>query len=259
MIELLLGLPAVVTLLLCSALIFGIVSLGRMLVRRFFTHESLREAHDVSAVVYANIGVVYAIVVGLMAVHGQERYIDLRETSERESARIIAVGRSAQSLNSPLGEKIAKLAAIYASTVAKYEWNDDMKGPSPQGRKAMLALWDAVHEMEATGDGLKPASQTVLNAVNDLMMDRMSRISLMQDHIGRILWFILLGGGGLLIGFVVLFEPKVDGLHRILTLTVIVSVVSVLLLIFMYEHPTDGALSLTPEAYVVAADLLSGR
>ncbi len=164
MIELLLGLPAGVSLLLCSAFAFVAVSVGRMLVRRYFTHESLREAHDVSAVVYANIGVVYAIVVGLMAVHGQERYIDLRETAERESGRIIAVGRSAQSLNSPLGEKIAELAAIYASTVAKYEWNDDMKGPSPQGRKAMLALWDAVHDMEATNDGMKPGGDGAVGA-----------------------------------------------------------------------------------------------
>lgn len=259
MTELLLNTPWLVTALSVSVIFVAAVMIVRRLFQRWFSSNTIREAHDVSGFVYTNIGVIYAIVVGLMAVHGQERWIQVRETAERESGYILAVGRSAQALHSPAGDEIVRRAVAYATSVANDEWDDDTDGPSPKARAAMIALWDAVHAMEATSDGAKPASQTTLSAINELMLCRMSRISLMREHIGPLLWSILLGGGMLLIGFVVFFDPKTERLHTLLTLTVTMSVVSVLLLIFMYEHPTDGVLSLTPESYRSAAELLSTR
>jgi hypothetical protein len=254
--DLLLDVPWPLTLLVLSAAILAVIHFARAILLKRIPNDALRQAHEVSAIVYANIGVVYAIVVGLMAVHGQERWIELKETSERESAHIIAVGRSAQALNSPQGEMIAQRASAYALAVARTEWDDDREGPSAEGRHAMISLWDAVHAMEAGTDGSKPASQTVLTCVNDLMQNRMSRISLMRDHIGPLLWTVLLGGGILLIGFVLFFDPRTNLLHTALAATLTISVVSVLLLIFMYEHPTDGVLSLTPEAYTLASEIL---
>jgi hypothetical protein len=247
----LVGVLTVVTMLL--------VVFMRRMIHRSVPLDVIREAHEVSAVVYTNLGVIYALVVGLMAVHGQDRWIEVRETAERESGYIIAVGRSAQALHSPAGEEIVRRAVSYANAVAESEWDEHQDGPSPAARKAMIGLWDAVHAMEATTDGSKPASQTTLTALNELMQLRMSRISLMREHIGPLLWTILLGGGVLLIGFLVLFAPKTEQLHSLLTLTVTVSIVCVLLLIFMYEHPTDGVLSLSPEPYRAAANILLGR
>lgn len=257
--DLLLDTPWLVTICVISVLVVVTVFLARNLAHRILSTNAIREAHEVSGFVYTNIGVIYAIVVGLMAVHGQERWIQVRETAERESGFILAVGRSAQALHSPAGEEIVRRASAYAAAVAHDEWDDDSDGPSPKARAAMIALWDAVHAMEATTDGAKPASQTTLSAINDLMLCRMSRISLMREHIGPLLWTILLGGGVLLIGFVVFFDPRTARLHTLLTITVTISVVSVLLLIFMYEHPTDGVLALTPESYRAAAELLSAR
>lgn len=259
MIDLILGMNWMILVGILTVLVMVLIVFTRRVIHRNVPLDVIREAHDVSAVVYTNLGVIYAIVVGLMAVHGQDRWIEVRETAERESGYIIAVGRSAQALHSPAGDEIVRRAVTYARAVADAEWDDDIDGPSPVARKAMIGLWDAVHAMEATTDGIKPASQTTLSSMNDLMLTRMTRISLMREHIGPLLWSILLGGGVLLIGFLVFFAPKTERLHSLLTLTVTVSVVSVLLLIFMYEHPTDGVLSLSPEPYRAAAEILLGR
>lgn len=256
---LLLDTPWLITIGVFSLFVVIIVFVARRIAHRLLSTHAIREAHDVSGFVYTNIGVIYAIVVGMMAVHGQERWIEVREIAERESGFILAVGRSAQALHSPAGDEIARRALVYAKSVANDEWDDDSDGPSPKARAAMIALWDAVHAMESTTDGVKPASQTTLSAMNELMLCRMTRISLMREHISPLLWTILLGGGLLLIGFVVFFDPKTARLHALLTTTVTISVVSVLLLIFMYEHPTDGVLSLSPESYLSAAELLGQR
>jgi len=256
MIQMILNLHWLITVLVISVFLTGLGVFLRHLLRAYIGKEQLRKAHDVAAAVYTNVGVVYGLVLGLMAVHGQERWIELRKTSEKESALIVSVGRAAATLNDSLGKNIALRAADYANAVIQTEWEDEHEGASEEGRRTMFALWDAVTEMERSADRDVLAAQTVLDLTNVLDEVRHERIGLMREHIGHLLWVILLGGGILMTIFLVLFAPERDMLHTGMMFAMTLVISTVLMMVFSYEHPTDGVLSLSPEAYMDAAKTL---
>ena len=256
MIDLLLTTPWAVTVLVFSLCVTALGIVFRRISHRTIGVDDLRKSHDVAGIVYANVAVLYSIVLGLMAVHGQDRWIDIRETAEREGALIASVGRSAAMLNDEAGAHIQRAAAAYAESVIEYEWDDDEDGAAPETQAALEHLWDIVQSMERTPDRDVLASQTVLVSANDLVETRMKRLSLMREHVGPLLWTILLGGGLTMIAFLLLFAPERPILHTMFLMAVSLVVSTVLMLIFSFEHPTDGALALSPEAYTFAVDAL---
>lgn len=257
MIELLVTTPWIITVLVFSVVVTIIGILLRRVSHQTFGVDDLRKSHDVAGIVYANVGVLYSIVLGLMAVHGQDRWVDIRETAEREGALISSVGRSAAALNDEAGGHIQRAAAAYAEAVIQYEWDDRDDGPAPEAQAALEHLWDIVQRMERSPDRDVLASQTVLVSANDLVETRMKRISLMREHVGPLLWTILLGGGLTMIAFLLFFAPERQMIHTTLVFSVSMVVSTVLMLILSYEHPTDGALALSPEAYEYAFDVLT--
>ena len=256
MVEFLLNVHWIIVTLVFSVFLTGLAVLMRHLVRSVVTKEHLRRTHDVAAVVYANVGVLYSIVLGLMAVHGQERWIDLKHVSEVEASQIIGVGRAAKALGDSAGTAIIEQSIDYAQAVTQTEWTDDLEGPSPEGRQAISSLWSSVMRMERTDDKNALASQVILDITNDVVTSRMERIGLMREHVGALLWTILIGGGVSMTFFLVLFAPERDMLHTVMMFCVTLVVSIVIMLIFSYEHPTDGAMALSPEPYESAAQTL---
>ena len=71
-----------------------------LLVRRFFPHEQLREHNDVAGFIYAVVGVIYAVVLGLVLVSVWERTFEAEDLVAHEATIVAGMYRAASALAS---------------------------------------------------------------------------------------------------------------------------------------------------------------
>jgi hypothetical protein len=252
------ALPWPVTILLITFVVTVVLWRGRKLYHKRLKPESIRRSHDVSAAVYAILGVLYGIVLGLITIQSQERWLDLRDIREREASVIVSIGQISKTLSEATSQSISKATARYAQAVANTEWDDD-RTSSPEASKAFRDVMNSVFNMESTADRDLLASQTILQLSSDLMEIRVQRLNLIQEHVGTLLWVILVFGGFVMTSFLLFFAPEDNSTHMAMISIVACVVTSVLFLIFAYEHATDGPLQISGEAYMHAAATIMGK
>jgi hypothetical protein len=72
-------------------------------------------------------------------------------------------------------------------------------------------------------------------------------------------WIILLGGGALIIFFLVGFDPENPRIHALLFASAAITIVSILLLIYSFDHPTHGALGIDPIPFRIILNEIPAR
>ncbi|MBI2794544.1 MAG: DUF4239 domain-containing protein [Ignavibacteria bacterium] len=252
------ALPWPITILIITIVVTAVLVYCRKVYHKRLKPENIRRSHDVSAAVYAILGVLYGIVLGLITIQSQERWIDLRDIREKEASAIVSIGQISKTLSEASSKSISHATAKYALEVARTEWDDD-RTMSPEASKAFQGVMNSVFNMESTVDRDLLASQTILQLMSNLMEIRVERLNLIQEHVGTLLWVILVFGGLVMTFFLLLFAPEDNRTHTTMIGIVACIVSSVLFLIFAYEHATDGPLQISGEAYTRAAMMIMDK
>lgn len=236
----------------------ALLTFCRMLYHMRIKPESIRRSHDVSAAVYAILGVLYGIILGFITIQSQERWLELRDVREKEAAVIISIGEIAKTLSESSSRSIIQAITVYARKVAETEWDDDREA-SPEGALAIRNVVKCIVTMESTTDRNLLASQTLLQLSSDLIGTRVLRLNLLREHIGSMLWLIMILGGIIMTAFLLLFAPENVFMHTAMIFIVASLIISVLFLVYSYEHPTDGPFVISADPYQRAAMILMGE
>lgn len=220
----------------------------RSLLHTFFSREALRSAHDVSSAVYLNTGVVFGVVLGLVTVNGLERHEELRHTIEREAYGLRSVIRAGDVL--PEGQQHVIQTAVhrYAADVVSSEWQD-VAMITRHSEVHINRLWSSLVTMVRQDSVISVGEQLLFDKLSILEEARIERIGLMQEKIKPMVWVILIGGTAFLIIFLAAFDPLSKALHIVLFTSVAATIISLLMLIYYFDHPTNGAMMLDPAPY----------
>ncbi len=218
------------------------------------TSEEVRRAHnELAGFILAVIGVIYAVLLAFIAIGVWERFQVAEARTYDEAGALSTIYRDSEAFSQ--GERLRRELRQYTESVIAVEWplmrrGADFRLASPLLERAA----GTIRSLPVTSARLQNIHAQMLAAVDTALSDRDARLTVDSRGISGIIWWVLLIGALVTIGFTYLF-----GFQRTIMQGVMVGSLSLLigLVIFLtiaLDYPYRGSISVQPEAFRAAVD-----
>lgn len=221
------------------------------MVRRLAPDIVKGEHNDVAGFLIAVVGVVYAVTLAFIVIVTWQGYGDARTAVHSEAGALRSLYRDSQALPEPTRSEMSTLAVRYGQQVATVEWVALDQGVSSP------AVFDLITEMFATMGRAAPTTPTqeaflseALARLNDLAKERAERISVAEEGLLSILWAAIIVGGGVTVGFALLFGVSDRRLHYLMVGAFATVLALQILVILVLSHPFSGDLAVSPDPFL---------
>jgi hypothetical protein len=217
------------------------------MVRRFAPDIVKGEHNDVAGFLIAVVGVVYAVTLAFIVIVTWEGYRDARTVVHHEAGSLRSLYRDSQALPEPARTQMSALVLQYGREVAVAEWAALEKG---EGSRAAFDLISQMFETMSRAAPATPAQEAFLAEglaqLDDVSEDRAERISVAEDGLLSILWAAIIVGGGVTIGFALLFGVSDQRLHYLMIGAFATVLALQIFVILVLSHPFSGDLAVSP-------------
>lgn len=236
------------TMLILTAFAIGLIVAGlHSVIRLRVTLQPPTGHNEVTAAVYATFGVLYAIILGLLVGHGQERRDMISAASIREASLLVDISEVAFALDSKIADTLARSCLRYAEHVRTVEWFAGTENEQPSMHRMHLAdMWKIVQMIEPSTPRQEAVYHTLLGLMSDLASQRYERHAAMGDHMTLFLKVVLIIGAVVTVLFLWFFTVQHHRLHITYTWLVTFIVVLVLMLIFALDDPLRPDIGVEP-------------
>jgi hypothetical protein len=222
---------------------------GLILVQRLVPTSVRRQHNDVAGFIYAVLGVVYAVLLGLMVVAVWEEWNTAAQTADEEASSLAEIFWLAARMPESEGRHIQQLARSYARVVVNEEW------PLMQQEKSSPKAWDVLDEIRANLQNFDPSTpaQRILyeqgfERMNDLADARRDRLLEAKQGLPAILWVVLIVGGTVVVGFTYLFGLESNVVHLLMVAALALIISLVVFTVSSLNFPFKGDITISPEA-----------
>lgn len=223
---------------------------GIFLVRKLVSIKNLKVNHDVAGYVFANLGVIYAVLLGFTVVNVQDRFNKLKDVVEHEAVILDQLYRDVEVFPEKNKNEARDAIEAYILSVITHEWGDMAKGNSSLNTALILKkIWRAYYKTEPTTNNQIAWYSESIGKLNQLMNVRLSRLLGSRESLGREMWSLLLLGGIAMLAFIWFFGVESITTH-ILMASVLAAVTAFLLfLIYSLDTAFTGGVSIPPTAF----------
>jgi uncharacterized membrane protein YraQ (UPF0718 family) len=219
------------------------------LVQRSVPNEVRRQHNDVAGFIYAVLGVVYAVLLGLMVVAVWEEWNAAAVTADEEAGSLAEIFLLADRLPDPEGHHIQVLARSYARVVVNEEWQ------LMEEEKSSPRAWELLDEIRHDLQSFEPSTpaQQVLyeqgfEDMRDLADARRDRLLEAEQGLPAILWGVLIAGGIIVLGFTYLFGLESTTVHLLMVAALALVIALVLFTVAALDYPFKGDIIIAPDA-----------
>jgi hypothetical protein len=228
---------------------FVLTTLAMGLLVARFTSGEIRSAHnDRAGFILAVIGVVYAVLLGFVAIGVWERFDAAQTRSYDEATELATVYRDADSF--PGGNGLRNTLVAYAKSVISQEWPKMSRGIRIDAPNPLLELAD--HQVRALPvDSARTAGIQVemLGAITAALMDRQTRLTIDFIGINSIMWVVLLAGAYVTVAFTYLFGFERTVMQQLMIGGLSLIIGLVLFLTLALDYPFRGSIAVGPGAF----------
>lgn len=247
----LLQMPAPILGVLWVTLFVGLSVGGLVLFRKLVSHNRFEGSNAVSGSVFQLAGVLYAVLVAFLVVVVWEQFGDAEDASGLEAAAIGDLLRDSEALPVESRDLIQQSLIAYTRNVIDEEFPRMREGERIEDQSAELyAVWESYKMVQPETRNEIAFFDHAIGRLNDLSADRKLRVSTADASVPTPLWILLLGGGGVVMGFTFLFGTRDLLVHALAVGLTSALLAFVMYLIFLLEHPYVGELSVQPTPYV---------
>ncbi len=226
---------------------------GLHLVRRKFPDSARRANKEVAGFFLAVLGVVYAVLLAFVVVTVWERFDRTQAAADGEANQLVVVYRLALALPDPVGPRLRDVAGEYAAAMIEEEWPAMARGQlGPRTGRLNDELWATVTNFEPSTERDRLLQAQTLDRLHEMDDDRRLRQLASQSGLPGVLWGLLIDGAIVTVAFTYFFSSPSPRAQYVMTALYTASIVFVLLLIQVLNFPFRGALTVTPEAFVLA-------
>jgi len=244
----LLTLPAVMSMLiviLASAL-FSVALY--FLVHPFWSREVTEDTKKIADNIAMRVGVVYAVVVGMMFANVRIEHVRMVEAIESEASALIRLYFALERGGGEENEKIRRNIIEYVRFIVDEQWpalRDARVLPQNQnigGRLQLEPVWDyALHAEQGQ------SSSILLKLLDEVEHYRALRLFDIKGNLLPIFWYIAIFGYIAVLLPLFVYPPS---LRRCVLISLYSSTVSVVLLgIFILSHPYSAAAGVEPDIF----------
>jgi hypothetical protein len=239
--------PLWVTVLLVSGGA-AIYSIGLMLAARtFLGADRLSQNNEVAGFKFAVVGVFYAVMLAFIVIAVWEDYRKTEEAVRDEAKAIVDLHRVTFALPAEGGAEMRKNLVAYTNDVREYEWATMAVGePSDvvdkDNDRLSRALFD-VHPQNSQELALYQDALRLLALISD---NRNERLDSAEGSMPGILWFVLIVGGLITLGYPAFFGSTNLVAQILMTAALAELVALALLLGLAFDYPFTGEVSISP-------------
>jgi hypothetical protein len=222
---------------------------GLILVQRLVPIALRRQHNDVAGFIYAVLGVIYAVLLGLMVVAVWEQWEVAKATADDEASSLAEVFWIADRLPEADGHHIQELCRAYAREVVDEEWS------LMEQEKSSPRAWDLLDDLRASLQDFDPSTpgeqvlyEQSLERMRDLADDRRDRLLEAEEGLPIILWVVLITGAIIVVGFTYLFGLESTVIHLLMVGSLAMVIALVLFTVSALNYPFRGDITIDPEA-----------
>lgn len=219
-----------------------------------FTSDEIRKAHnDLAGFILAVIGVIYAVLLAFIAIGVWERFEVARERTYDEAAALSTIYRDSEAF--PQGERLRHEVRDYTESVINVEWpkmhsGEEFRLPSPLLERTA----GTIRSFQVTSMRLQNIQAQMLSAIDSALADRDARLTVDSRGINGIIWWVLLIGAVVTIGFTYLFSFQRTIMQAVMVGSLSLLIGLVIFLTIALDYPYRGSISVQPEAFHAALD-----
>ncbi|HEY3501876.1 MAG TPA: hypothetical protein VGN37_03680 [Actinocatenispora sp.] len=222
-----------------------------LLVYRAGDHERRERNNDVNGLVFAIVGVLYAIVVGFVVTSQWENVGAARDAAAQESNGLVQMYWAADALPADQRDAVRADCRAYARQVRDVEW------PAMSGHRAVPG--DGQRILDRLGRTARPpadASDTTADqlrgSLNTVFENRQQRLAMARQDLSGMMWFVLVAGGLLTVALSYLFGVPGRTAHLIMVVSLVGTIGLLLYACFQLQYPFGPATDLGPTAMASA-------
>lgn len=246
---LLVNVPTVLLALLAFGVAVGLAIGGLLLVRRSVALSTLERHNDVAGFIIAVIGVLYAVLLAFVVVISWQNFDNASQLATSEAELVTGLYRDASAFQ-PQTAVIRRDLKTYAHSVVDDEF-PAMSRHQREDRRADSALDTVWNDYRA----FTPQNQTQeafyadsIKRLNDLQGHREDRVEAAGSTLPGQLWWVLLAGGVITIGFTYFFGVRSLGAQTLMVSALAGMISLTLFLILSLDLPFSGDLAVRPSA-----------
>lgn len=230
------------------------------IVRKLFSKDTLREAHDITGNLLALVGTLYAVLLGLVVVDALVRFEHAIDVVQNESNALSDLFMLSDRLPEPQRVRLKEACKRYAHQVVEEEWPLMATGHvSMAARQTAFELARSLDDFEPSTEVEKAVFPMLLEQIRALWDFRRERVGTAEFGIPAVEWFVLIVGGTVTVLFAGLFRAQSVSLQRFLTTLAALVIGLNLYLVSLFGYPYSGELTVSSRPFKVDIAIFEGR
>ena len=202
--------------------------------------------------VIASHGVLYGILLALLALGALENRADLIEVVGTEAASLGALYRDTSGYPEPLQSAMKANLHGYCTYVIEVAWPEQKRGVIPTGGVERLnAFQDMLHTFEPQTKSQELLHGQTLLQYNRFVEARRQRIYSAEHGLPSPMWWVVAAGAIIGIALLSLLHVRRFSAHFVLAGSLSLTTGLVIFLLAALDHPLRGGVAVTPEAFEI--------
>ncbi len=232
---------------------------GPIVVRRFVHLEKLRTNNEVAGFKFATVGVLFAVLLAfsIVVVWGKvQRSGECRRAgSRRRRGHLPAVG----GVGAEPGAGLRAALTSYLNAVVDKDWPAMERGRgSPDVTRALGDVYTALLQLRPTEGRETVLMAEILRQVDLVTQARRARLVSAAGVVPDVLWFVLMLGAGLTVGFTFFFGATNVYAQAVMAGVLSISSVRGCLIMVVIDHPFAGTVKVHPHVLSLVVEEFGG-
>lgn len=225
--------------------------------------EVLERHNDVAGFVFATLGVIYGVMMALVALEVWETYSEAEASLDAEASSAYALYRDLSGYPDPV-QAAPALDALeqFATAVVERDfprmralaWESDREIDRGT-RERFEQLWGAVSSIDPTTPQEQHIYDDIRGDVTRIGEERALRIGSAEEDLPLVVWRAAIFGGFIVVAFPALFGTTNLRAKYLMVAANAIMVSLVLMVVIHLNHPFSGPVAIGPEAYEELIDL----
>ena len=207
--------------------------------------------------VIASHGVLYGILLALLALGALENRARLIETVGREAASLGSLYRNVSGYPEPIRSELSAMLREYCSYVIDVGWEEQRRGEIPKEGVGRMNVFQAtLLPFEPKTKGQEILHAQTLYEYNKFIEGRRLRISSAEHGLPGPMWWVVAAGALLGILLTLMLHVRRFWAHFVLAGSLALTTGLVVFLLTALDQPLRGGIHVTPEAFEILRENL---
>ncbi|HTY13677.1 MAG TPA: DUF4239 domain-containing protein [Candidatus Omnitrophota bacterium] len=245
--------------ILIIAIYVGFSIAGLCIVRSFFPFHKLKLHNDVAGFIFATLGVIYAVLLAFLVVVTWQGFDSASQNAAKEANYLADLYRDSMPLSSDFHSRLKLELKQYASDIVDHEWQIMPRGlRSEVVQQDQQRIWDLFSSYRPVNETQKVFFSESVRKLNEACEARRQRLLDATSGLSPILYFILILGGLITVGYTVMFGTENFVPQIIMTSMLAVMIALTLFTIIALDYPFSGDISIKPTVFRMVLNTLLG-